>query len=326
MLRGGPLALLLLVCGCPESIRVVGDDGGIPGGGDGCMTDYRSRVSVPAPTGDARLYGVTGIAFDGERNLYVLNRETPVSQSHVTVLSPAPEHRLIRSFGRGDLGVVRDLAVASDGTTYVVDWDDQNGTPTIFRYSPEGVLEDRFETTEPDMANDMALSVALDDENILYVGGRVLFRYRTDGTYVDDFGEEGPNPGQVLLPLGLAWDPRGYLWIADLFRNTIHQFDLSTRAQALEFGGRGTELGMFDGGAEDGVFWGPTKVALDTAGNLYATDPWSSRLQKLDRAGGSLGSFPFGGSRELDGALAIEPSNHHLYLARGNTIDIVCPF
>lgn len=348
--------LCLLLVGCPESIRVA-TDGGSPGadagpdrgdggagadgsvedagfgddagradsGGDpGCMTDFMNRVQVPSPNGEGRFATVRGLAFDRDRNLYVLSRTGPSPEGFVTVLSPAPDHDFIRTYGQGEMGLVRDIAVDDDRNSYVVDWDHMSTAPPVLRkHTPSGTLT-TFELTEPNMQNDEAYAVAV-DQTTLYVSGLVLFRYRTDGSYVDFFGTAGAGPGEVLLPTDVEYDPRGYLWVADLYRNRVHQYDLATGQLVLSIGGRGTQLGEFDGGAEDGVYYGPTRVVVDASGDLIVNDPWSSRLQKLDSLGTPLGEFSFGGSREI-GPLAIEPSSGNIYVARANGIDIVCPF
>jgi sugar lactone lactonase YvrE len=296
------------------------NDSGLDSGmGFECMTDFRNRVIVPPPTGDAAFFQISAMGFDAQGFLYVL------SQGYITRLGPAPTHEVELSYGRGDIGFARGIAVAADGTSYVSDWGQAGDVPAVVVFNSLGTLVDRFETTEPNMVNDQALGIAIDDQDTLYIGGLVLFRYRTDGTFVDYFGVEGFNPGEVMFPVGLAWDPTGFLWVADLFRNYIHQYDLSTGSQRIEFGGRGTELGTFDGTAPMDEYWGPTRIVLDSDGDVYVNDPWSSRVQKFDRFGGSLGEFSFGGSRAVD-ALAIEPMSGNLYVSRGDAIDILCPF
>lgn len=346
--------LCLLLVGCPESIRVATDagtpgldvgtspedaaspsDAGLEDGGPrdsgaadagaemSCMTDFLNRVQVPSPVGEGRFATVRGMAFDADNNLYVLSRAGPPYEGYVTVLSPAPRHDFIRTYGRGEMGLVRDIAVDQEGNSYVVDWNHMSTEPPVLRkHSPAGALT-TYELTEPDMQNDQAYAVAV-HQSTLYVSGLVLFRYGTDGTYVDFFGMAGTGPGQVLLPTGLTYDPRGYLWVADLYRNRVHQYDLTTGQHLFSIGGRGTALGQFDGGAEDGVYYGPTRVVIDASGNLIVNDPFASRLQKLDSLGTPLGEFSFGGSREI-GPLAIEPTTGNVYVARANGIDIVCP-
>jgi len=48
--------------------------------------------------------------------------------------------------------------------------------------------------------------------------------FKPDGTYVDQFGEEGKAPGQFDGPTGLAWSPAGDLYVADFHNHRIQRF------------------------------------------------------------------------------------------------------
>jgi hypothetical protein len=317
---------VILLSGCLESIDVARPDGGVRGDGSAqpCSSDFRQPALVSQPAGADAFSNIQAMGFDSDGRLYVLNRDESPLEGYVTVLSK--DRKLVRSFGRGELGYVRDMAVARDGTTFIVEYDHPEGTPAIIRYGSDGTLGMRVMATEPEMQNDEAYSIVLDrDETTLFLGGFVLFRYRVDLTYVEFMGQSGPGQGQVLLPIDLAVAENGSLWVADLFRNHVLEYDPGTRRQIFEIGGRGEPLGMFDGGAEEGVYWGPISVAIAPSGHLYVGDPWSSRIQKLDTLGGGIGEVRFGGSREV-GAIAVDPESGDLYVARGDQVEVVCPF
>ena len=341
--RAGMIRSLLVVLalgGCTEPIRTAGLDGGPPSPNimdarpqdsghiisSECSSVFTDRVEVSPPGGEARFQNIQVIAFDAKRNLYVLNREGSPETGYVTVLSPAPEHRLIGTYGRPHLGKVRGLAVLDSGASYVVEWTPPRNLPLMHRFSEARDHLGTFTLSGPNSANDQANGVLANRaQDALFVSGLILLRYQLDGTYVDGFGRHGTDRGELFFPYQMALDSGEHLWVTDLFRNAILKYDPRTGELLSEFGGRGSELGQFDGGADPQESWGPTSIAIDHEDNLYVNDPWSSRIQKLDQFGSPLGAYEFGGSRAV-GALALEPRTGHIYVARDTAIDVVCPF
>ncbi len=294
------------------------------GGSSGpCMRRLQEDIQVPAPVGMAAFQNVRGMVFDSARRLYVLSRSSSPFVGWVTVLGPAPEHALIRTFGRDHLRAVHDLVVDASGNVLVLDWNpDGQDPPVVHVYDPQG----NFVRTWPaDCAGncDEAWSITRDDTGRIYTGGLVLFRFDAQGTYVDAIGRWGDLSGRMGLGRGLAFDPRGFVWVADLTRNRIHQYDIATGSHVIEIGGRGVGPGLFDADAASDWRWGPSKLALDANGAIYANDPYASRIQKLSRQGTFLGEFSFGTSMEI-GPIQVEPSTGSVYVGRGTGVAIVC--
>jgi len=84
-------------------------------------------------------------------------------------------------------------------------------------------------------------------------------------------GELGSQPGQMLLPMGLAVDGVGNIYVVDTGNSRIQKFDA-----------RGTPAGMIGtAGGEPGQFNQPSDIAVDAAGNVYVVDTWNHRIQKF---------------------------------------------
>ena len=288
-----------------------------PGNQTGCMRRIEDAVRIDAPNAGVPFREIRGLSFDPGGRLYVAGNRGMPARGFVTILSPAPARSLVRVL-ENDLGFVRDVVVDPGGNVLVLEYQRPGGPVAVTTFDPGGTHIGRW------TYDDEAYGFDLGGDGLLYIGGYVISRYRTNGTFVDTLGLTGAVPGRIGLAQDVAYDHRGYAWVADFIRNIIHQYDISARDQVRELGGRGSGPGRFDGNEEPMVVWGPTRIALDRDGNLYANDPFVSRIQKLDREGNFLGEFGFGGSRDI-GPIAIDPTSGWVYVGRNDYIAVVCP-
>jgi sugar lactone lactonase YvrE len=88
----------------------------------------------------------------------------------------------------------------------------------------------------------------------------------------------------LKLPVALAIDSTGNIYIADKANNSIRKVD--TLGTITEFAGTGT-AGYSGDGAQAGAaqLYGPSGVAVDTFGNVYIADTLNNRIRKVDTAG-----------------------------------------
>lgn len=336
------LLCVVLATGCVRDIEVFDagprtssgrggtTDGGSPGFDGGvkptdCKQTIADTFEVPSPVGTDRFAGVRWLVFDDIGRLYVLNIIGPAPYtSYVHIFAPAPDHTLIRVIGRGTLGPVQSMAVDAQGHLHVLEYESTGGggPPEVIELDDMGMLVRRWNPNQ----QATAWSIAIDSQNRSYIGGFTIDRYDSNRMYVDTIGVEGPQRTQMEIASDIHFGPAGHVWIADIFRNNVHQFDVMTGAHIFEFGGKGNgEPGKFDNQSlAQGDFRGPERMDFDSAGNIYAADPANARVQKLTRQGSFLGAYDFGGSETI-GPIAVNPQTGRVYVGRRTTIDIWCP-
>ncbi|MGA3212371.1 MAG: Ig-like domain repeat protein, partial [Terriglobales bacterium] len=176
-----------------------------------------------------------------------------------------------------------------------------SGAPGTSGYNGDGIPAIVAELNVP-------WQVAVDSAGDLYIADRVncLIRKVTAltgvittaagtvaGANCGYSGDSGPATSAELAgPLGVALDAGGDLFIADYRNNVIRKVTaatgvISTVAGCCEPSGKSGYSG--DGGsATSAELYGPTGVALDTAGNLYIADSNNNVIRKVTMATGVI--------------------------------------
>jgi predicted membrane-bound mannosyltransferase/DNA-binding beta-propeller fold protein YncE len=179
----------------------------------------------------------------------------------------------------------RDLAVAPDGTLYVVDtaghrvWHVNRQGAVLNSWGGLGVEPGQFQ--EP-------WGVALDDGGHVYVAdtwnARVQ-KFSPEGEFLDAWGTAGqfsvgdPNGrGAFFGPRGIAVGPAGYVYVTDTGNKRVQVFDDGGEF-LWEFGG---------GGRNPGELNEPVGIAVDEEGRVYVADAWNQRVQALSSEGEPL--------------------------------------
>jgi len=283
------------------------------------MTVYTQDIKVPSPPAGA-FDSVGGLAFGPGGILAVLSQ--PPSGAFVTVLKP--DFSLLGTFGKPQLGLVRDVTVDDGATVYVVE-SPQAGLPSVKRFQLDGGYLGSW--TANGNGQLYGLSITFDGSGLLNIGGHDgIHRYQPNGTSVDVYGMGGMGQGFVSWAAGLSYDANAQrMWVADMFQNYVEKYAPGQDAQLLQFGGRGSGPGQFDRGEPTGnTFYGPNRLAVDSEGKVYAADPYVSRLIKFSSSGAYLGEFSFGGARWI-GAVAVAPDGR-IFVGLDTSVLIVCPF
>ena len=86
-------------------------------------------------------------------------------------------------------------------------------------------------------------------------------------------------------PSGVAVDGAGYVYVADLFNNSIRRITVAGVGAVGTLAGTAGSAGTADGTGADARFSGPFGVAVDGAGNVYVADRFNNSIRKITGAG-----------------------------------------
>jgi DNA-binding beta-propeller fold protein YncE len=152
--------------------------------------------------------------------------------------------------------------------------------------------------------------VSIGPDGNLYVPDTHYFRvlvYKPNGEKIREFGGRGTEPGKFIYPTDIAFDSRGYMFVAEYGDNDrIQVFDRDGKF-AYQFGSFGDGPGQFSR---------PQSIVIENE-NVYVTDACNHRLLvfKTDgtfvRSLGGVGSapgefrFPYGLDMDRDGDLIV---------------------
>jgi len=211
-------------------------------------------------------------------------------------------------YADGNENVVRKIVRATNVITTVA------GTGTA-GYDGDGGPATAAELNNP-------YDVALDSAGNLYIADAwnacvrrvdahtgVISTYAGICTVLGETGNNGPaTQATVILPLGVAMDPAGNLFITDAGLSLVHEVSAATGIMTI-FAGKidATQLG--DGGpATEAQIEYAIGIATDPAGNVFIVDSNANRVRKVTVATGIIttvagtGVFGYG----ADGILATE--------------------
>jgi RHS repeat-associated protein len=119
--------------------------------------------------------------------------------------------------------------------------------------------------------------------------------------YSTKFGSAGSEGGQLSIPIGLAIDGSGNVWVTDSSNERIEEFSgTGTFIKAIGWGvsnGK-TELQTCTSschagleGSGNGQFAEPKGLTIDSKGNLWIADTGNNRIQELSSSGGFIRAF-----------------------------------
>ena len=215
-----------------------------------------------------------GMACDHEGNIVVV--EPHYSRiNHFT-----PEGRLVSQWGvhgreSGQLSFPRAVAVGVDGSAYVSEFQivervqrfQPDRQAVLFEVRGSGHAKNQFNRAE---------GLSLSPAGELFVADSCNHRvqvFRTDGTFVREFGQAGSERGEFSYPYDVRVDEQGRQYICEFGNSRLTVLD--SEGEVLELIGRP--------GSAPGEFNNPWSLALDSRGNLYVADSQNHRVQKLIR-------------------------------------------
>jgi uncharacterized protein (TIGR03437 family) len=228
---------------------------------NGIITTFAGNGAV---IGESSLFNPHGVATDSQGNVYIAD----TSHSRVLKVTPSGVSATIAGTGvqgfSGDGGPATAAQLAQPCTVMV----DKNGNVYIGDYGNNRVRK----------VNGAGIITTVAGN------GSVLFT-----------GDGGPGPSAgVSLPLGMAMDNAGNLYIADNGHDRIRKVD--TAGIITTYVGSGEPVAGFEDGKEATKtrLFAPKDVVIDANGDLYFSDSGFNRVRKVSstRPGKSLtGTF-----------------------------------
>ena len=294
------------------------------------------------PASQAQLNFPTGVAVDGEGNLYIADAPNDRirkvdSIGTITTIAGTGEQGFSGDGGpasQAQLDHPRAVAVDGEGNLYIADRNnnrirkvDSTGTITTIA-GGGGFGEDGGPATQVHL--NLPYGVAVDGTGNLYIADTNSDRIRKvdstgtittiAGTGERGFSGDGGPATQASLnsPFGVAVDGAGNLYIADQYNNRIRRVDSTGTITTIA--GTGERRFGGDGGpAIRAQLDAPSGVAVDGEGNLYIADASNHRIRKVDSTGtittiAGTGEQGFGGN----GGSA---SQAHLFFPTGVAVD-----
>ncbi len=238
-----------------------------------------------------------GVAMRGGR-IYVCD----IRHNCITVLDLAKkETRLVGVTGINALKHPVDVTLADDGTMYVADTD--RGAIFVFDASERFSRVIGHEKFKP-------VSLAVHGDRLYacdLTAQRVEIFDRNSGDPIGTFGKPGDEDGDFRVPLGIATDAKGDVYVVDMMRCRVQKFSPD-----------GTFIsGVGKLGDYAGSFARPKQLAVDSEGILYVVDAAFQNVQMFDdqyqllMSFGAAGAFP--GAMDLPVGIAVSNEGIELF-------------
>ncbi|MEH6470463.1 MAG: hypothetical protein V7752_04365 [Halopseudomonas sp.] len=228
--------------------------------------------------------------------------DTAINLIHVF---DVPRRRYFRMGYRleGQLKDPRGITLDELGRVYVVD----SGSRRIVKYDAAGLFISAIELEE-DVSKPTGIAVSADGQQIYLVdtGGvdsdaHRIIQYSADGRRLAVIGTRGSEPGQFNLPVDVALDGNGLLYVLDAGNFRVQVFDQGRFVRS--WGKVGNGLGRLAR---------PRSIETDGDGNIYISDSQFTNVQIFNPRGQLL--LPIGKQ-------AFDDIDGHLTLIAGITVD-----
>jgi hypothetical protein len=150
-----------------------------------------------------------------------------------------------------------------------------NGTGSSAQFNQPGALVAAADGTlsVSDTANDLVRSITASGA-VTTLAGTAGSKGTADGT---------GTAAKFSLPIGIARDANGVLYVADSLNHTIRK--ITAAGVVTTFAGTAGTAGSADGTGTGAQFNNPAGVAVDSSGNVYVADAANNTIRKITSAG-----------------------------------------
>ncbi len=292
-MRFTSLFIILLCCGCtdPPEQQLV-------------MSQFRTW-NIPAD--GSRIPAPRALYADANDIVYCLD-----DAGRVLLYSPDGDIQQVWRMPASENGRPEGIVKLQDGRIAVAD----THYHRIVFFHPDGTVESMLGTKGRNPGQFVyPVAVAQDPDGFLYVGEygdrQRVQKFKTDGTFITEFGEHGTAIGQFQRPSGLIWHNQEVL-VVDAFNNRIQVF--SDKGEFLRV------LSLVED-VEPLSF--PYDLRMNQQGQIYVVENQGGRITLIDQQGNLLGRYgqpgrdqgqffnPWGLTVLTDGRILVADTGNH---------------
>ena len=276
--------------------------------------DIFGRATIQTATGtfkaiDLRGKGTTGVkinnAAQNQNNFAIIagNQERniiqptyydlPVAKDYLAVLDVG-NYRVqllskigsfVNSFGNEEtFGMIRGIAATDKDNIYI---SEQYPNYKVYQYDSSG---NRKKELDANGGIYWPLGICFRNDYIFIANGECIEKFDADGNYIKSYNFSCEYPSSYLYDVAIDSNSN---YIVSYFQNNIvRKYD----SQGNLIFTLGTQSHYDEGSNDDGKFWSPRGVAVDSQDNIYICDAFNYRVQKFDSDGNFLLKFGSKGS------------------------------
>lgn len=191
----------------------------------------------------------------------------------------------ISSFGSESIfGMIRGIAATDKDNIYI---SEQYPNYKVYQYDSSG---NRKKELDANGGIYWPLGICFRNDYIFIANGEYIEKFDADGNYIKSYNFSCEYPSSYLYDVAIDSNSN---YIVSYFQNNIvRKYD----SQGNLIFTLGTQSHYDEGSNDDGKFWSPRGVAVDSQNNIYVCDAFNYRVQKFDSDGNFLLKFGSKGS------------------------------